>query len=48
MQTEALLISGQILGGNDALEREILFPERKLMTAQQIQTPAWMHAQMQT
>lgn len=25
MQTEALLISGQILGGNDALEREEYF-----------------------
>lgn len=32
MQTEALLISGQIQGGNDALEREVVFPKRKLMT----------------
>lgn len=42
MQTEALLISGQILGGNDALEREILFPKRELMTTQH--TLACMHA----
>lgn len=42
MQTEALLISGQILAGNDALERETLFPQRKLMTTQH--TPTRMHA----